>query len=137
MDEKSLCSRKLWFRHYYQCRPIPPPHVRLLEVHINGIRSITIDITESKIHISYSENHDSTLMLVLYYFYMSVLPTLADIIAKDNTFSITSPFDFTKLQRIVFASHRLAAFRSQCQWTRIFLVNCSARTSARHKMYNK
>ena len=37
--------------------------LRMLEVHINGIRGITIHIIESKIHISYFENHDSTLML--------------------------------------------------------------------------
>ena len=36
---------------------------RGLEVHINDIMGI----------ISYSENHDSTLMLVFYYFYMSPL----------------------------------------------------------------
>ena len=43
---------------------------------------ITIHITETKIHISYSENHDATLMLVFYYFYVSTLPTHAHIIAK-------------------------------------------------------
>ena len=95
MNEKSLCSRKLWFRHYYHCRPFPPPHLRVLEVHINGIKSITIHITESNIHISYSENHELTLFF--YYFYMSPLPTLAHSIAKGNTFSISSSFDVTKL----------------------------------------
>jgi hypothetical protein len=65
----------------------------VLDVHINGISSITIHITESRIHIGYSENHDWTLMLVLYYSYISPLPTLADIIAKGNTFSISSAFD--------------------------------------------
>ena len=40
-----------------------------------------IHITETKIHISYSKNHNSTLMLNC--FYMSPLPTHAHIIAKD------------------------------------------------------
>ena len=70
---------------------IPPPPLRVLEVRINDIKDINIHITESKIHISYSENHDST--LCFYYFYMSALPTLA------HTFSISSPFDVTKLQQ--------------------------------------
>ena len=37
-------------------------------------------------------------------------------------------------QKIVLTSHRLAAFRSQCQWIRIFVVNCSVWGI---KMYNK
>ena len=80
----------------------------------------TIHITVSKIHISYSENYDST--LIFYYFYMSPLPTLAYIIAKGSTFSISFPFEVTELQqqKIVLMSHRLAAFRSEYQWTRIF-----------------
>jgi hypothetical protein len=77
--------------------PFPSPPLRELEVHINGIRGITIHIIESKIHISYSENHDSTLFFS--YFYILPLPTLAHIIAKGSTFSISSPFDITKLQK--------------------------------------
>ena len=88
IDEEYQCSRKLRFLHSY-------PEV--LEVHINGIRGITIHITESKIHISYSENHDSTLFF--YYFDMSPLPTLANTIAKCITFSISSRFDATKLKK--------------------------------------
>jgi hypothetical protein len=38
---------------------------------------ITIHITEIKIHISYSKNHDSILVLVFHYFYVSPLPTLS------------------------------------------------------------
>ena len=38
-------------------------------------------------------------MLVFYYFYMSLLPTLARITAKDSTFLISSYFDLTKLQK--------------------------------------
>jgi hypothetical protein len=44
--------------------PFPNP---VLEFHINDIRSITI-------HISYSENHDS-ILLVFYYCYMSPVAT--------------------------------------------------------------
>ena len=95
------------------------PLLRVLELHIKSIRGISIHITEPKIHISCSENHDSTLFFN--YFYMSSLPTLVHTIAKGSTFSISSPFDVTKLQKIVFMSHRQAAFRSR-QWTRIFLT---------------
>jgi hypothetical protein len=56
------------------------PPLQVLEVHINSIMGISIHIIESKIHISYSENHDSTLFL--YYFYISPLPTLDHIVAK-------------------------------------------------------
>ena len=70
------------------------PPLRVLEVHINGFTGITIHITESKIHISYSENHDSTLFF--YYFHMPSIPTLAHTIDKGSTFSISSPFDVTK-----------------------------------------
>ena len=53
---------------------------------------------------------------------MPLLPTLAHIVAKGSIFSISSPFDVTKLQKkMILMSHRLAAFHSQCQWTRIFL----------------
>ena len=45
-----------------------PSTFRVLEVHINDFRGIAM-------HISYSENRDSTLMLVLYYVYMSPLQT--------------------------------------------------------------
>jgi hypothetical protein len=69
----------------------------VLEVHINGVTGKTIHITESRIHISYSENHDSTLFFC--YFSLSFLPTLAYTIAKGSNFSISSPFDVTKLQK--------------------------------------
>ena len=83
----------------------------MLEEHINGITGETIHITESKIHISYYENHDSTLLF--YYFYMSPLPTLAHTIDKGITFLISSRIDVTQLQKqIVLMSHRLAAFHS-------------------------
>ena len=82
-----------------------PPPLQVLEVHINDIRGITI-------HISYSENHDLTLMLVFYYFYMSPLQTSSISLIR-VTFSISSPFDVTKLQKTVLTSNRLAAFRSQ------------------------
>ena len=66
-------------------------------MHLNGKRGITNHITYHKIHISYSEYFDSTLLF--YYFYMSPLPTLAPTMAKGNTFSISSPFDVTKVQK--------------------------------------
>ena len=102
MAQCGCVSRKLRFRHYYQILflqvalfHIPP--LRVLEVQINGIRGITIYITESKIHISYSGNHVSTLFFN--YFYMLPLPTIAHIVAKRSAFSISSPFDVTKLQK--------------------------------------
>ena len=57
---------------------IPPS--RVLEGHINGNRGITIHITESKIDISYSKNHDSTLFF--YCFYMLPLSALAHTIFR-------------------------------------------------------
>ena len=122
MDEEYQCSRKLRLQHYYLWLLLQAAlsHAPPLRVHINGIRGISIHITESNIHISYSENHGSTLFF--YYFYMSPLQTLTHIIAKGSSFSISSPFDITKLQKKnVLMGHRLAAFRSQCQWTRIFI----------------
>ena len=92
MDEKYQCSQKLWFRHYYLWLSL-----QVLEVHIKGIRGITIHITESKIHISYSENHDLTQFS--YYSYLSPFPTLTHTTAKGSTFSISSPFDVKKLQK--------------------------------------
>ena len=65
-------------------------------------------------------------IVIFYYFYLSPLPTLVHIVSKGICFgwvllSISSPFEVTKLQKIVLMSHRLVAFYSQCQWTRIFL----------------
>ena len=102
------------------------PHLLMLDVHINSIRRITIHITESNIHISYSKNYDWTLMLVFYYFFTCHLfqPSSISLLRVGNTFSISSPFDATKLQKIVLTSHRLAAshlmdmhIRSQLQCT--------------------
>jgi hypothetical protein len=78
-------------------RPFPYPSFTGPRGAYQQHKGITIHITESNIHISYSENHDSTLFF--YYFYMSPLPTLAHIIVKGSTFSISSPFDITKLQK--------------------------------------
>ena len=95
------------------------PSLWVLDVDINGITVITTHITESKIHISYSETHDSTLFL--HYFYMSSLPTLAHTIVKGSIFrSVVLP-RLQNYKKIVLLSHRLSAFRSQCQWTRIFI----------------
>ena len=62
------------------CPAVRPPI--LPSIHLNSIRDIIIHITESKIHISYSENLDSTLILIFYYFTCHPFPTLARIIAK-------------------------------------------------------
>ena len=40
-----------------------------------------------------------TTNVVFYYLYMSPLPTLVHIIAKGNTFLISSPFNVTNLQK--------------------------------------
>ena len=48
-------------------------------------------------------------------------PSSISLLKIGNTFSISSLFDATKLQKIVLMSHRLAAFHSQCQCTRIFI----------------
>ena len=64
--------------YFYRSPSTIPP----LRVQVNSIRSISIHITESKIHISYSRNQDSTLFF--YYFYMSPLPTLVHIVAKSR-----------------------------------------------------
>ena len=100
VDGEYQCSRKLRFRHYYLWLflQVALPHIPplwVLEVHINDITRITIYITDSKIHFNYSENHDSPLFF--YYFYVSILPTLAHTIAKGSTFSISSLFDLTNL----------------------------------------
>ena len=86
------------------------------------LQGISIHITESKIHNSYLKNHDSTLMLSSVIFtYHPFQPSSILLLRVGNTFSISSPFGVTKLQKIVLMSHRLAAFHCQCSWTRIFL----------------
>jgi hypothetical protein len=72
----------LWLFLQVALSHIPP--LRVLEVHLNGIRGITIHITVPKIHISYSENNDSTLFF--YYFNVSPVPTLAHTIAKGTNY---------------------------------------------------
>ena len=125
MNKEYQCSRKLQFRHYYlilflQVTLSHTPHLRVLEVHINGIRGITIHITETKIHISYSENHDSILMLSSIVFTCHPFQPLSiSLLRVGNTFLIS--FNVTKLQKIVLMSW-LAAFHSQCQWTRTHIL---------------
>ena len=85
---------------------------------VNGIRGITIHITESKIHISYSENHDSTLILLLFLchpFEPSLVSLLRVVLFRSVFLSM-----LLNLKINVLTSHRLAFFRSQCQWIRIF-----------------
>ena len=69
-------------------------------------------------HINYSKNHYSTLMLT-YYLYLSTPPTLARIIAKGSTSSINSPLDVSKLHKNCLDLSSTGSFPFQCQWTRI------------------
>ena len=92
-------------------------------MHIIDIRGITIHITQFKIHISYLRNHDSALMLSSIVFTCHPFqPSSISFLRVGNTFSISSPFDITKLRKIVLMPHWLAVFHSQCQWTRILLL---------------
>ena len=94
----------------------------MLKLHINGIRFKNIHIIESKIYISYLKHHDSTLMLSSIIFTCHPFqPSSISLLRVGNTFSISSPLDVTKLQKIGLMPHRLAAFHCQCQWTHIFL----------------
>ena len=68
MDEKSLCSWKLCFLQYYQCRLFPPPHSTGAGDAHKRHQEYNLHITVSKLHISCSENHDWTLLLVFYCF---------------------------------------------------------------------
>jgi hypothetical protein len=64
---------------YFYRSPFPTSHLYgCLEVLINDIRGITTHITESKIHISYSENHESSLMsLILHVTPSNPLPIIS------------------------------------------------------------
>jgi hypothetical protein len=74
--------------------------LRVLEVHINDIMGISIHITESKIHISYLKHHDSTLMMSSIVFTChSFQPSSISLLRVGNTFSISSPFDVSQLQK--------------------------------------
>ena len=88
-----------------------PTHPRVLEVHINDIRDITT-------HTSYSENHDSILILVFYYFFMSPLQTSSISLLRVILFRSVLLSMSLNHKKIVLMYHRLAA---QCQWTRVFV----------------
>ena len=49
-------------------------------------------------------------------------PLSISLLRVGNPFLISSPFDVTKLQKIILMFHRLTAFHSQCQWTRIHIL---------------
>ena len=67
------------------------------------------------------KKHDSTLMLFSVIFTCHPFQP-SSISLLRVYFLISSPFNVTKLQKkVVLMSHWLAAFHSQCQWTRIFL----------------
>ena len=125
LDEKSQCSQKLRFRHYYQWL--------LLQIVLHNTPIFTGAWGEHK-HQEYNYSHHRTQNSyqlfrkpsfdtnVGFLLFLHVTPSnLLDIIAKDITFSVSGPVDVTKLQKTVLSSHRLADFRSQCQWTRIFV----------------
>ena len=61
----SQCSRKLWFRHYYQWifLQVALP-LWVLEVHINVITGVTIRITESKFKISWFDTIVGLLLFI-------------------------------------------------------------------------
>ena len=65
--------------------------------------------------------YDSILMLVFYYFYMSPLATLIHIIAKVVLFRSDLLSMLLNYKKKIVFSHRVAAFHSQCQWTRILV----------------
>ena len=101
-------------------------------MHINGIRGITIHITEFKIHISILKTiiqHYSSIIFTYHPFQPSSIALLKVIFFL----SVLLLMLLNYKRKNVLTSHRLAAFRSQCQWTRIFVVNCSVRTCVRHK----
>ena len=92
---------KLRFQHYYlwlylQGAFSHNPPLQVLEVHINSITGINIHITESKIHISYSEN-----MIRHYYIIFTCHPFHPSPISllRVVLFFISTPFDITKLQK--------------------------------------
>jgi hypothetical protein len=95
-----MISKVLLVIIFTGCLLPPPSSLRVLEVHINGIRGICIHIIESKIHISYLRNHDSTLMLSsIICKYHSFQPSSISLLRVGNTFSIISPFDITNSQK--------------------------------------
>ena len=122
MDEEYQCSQKTAVSTLLSViistgRPFPQPTLQVQKVHINGIMGTTILINESIIHISYSENHDS--ILFFYYFYMSPFQPSPTPLLRVVIFRSVLLLMLQNYIRIVLISHRLAAFRSQCEWTRI------------------
>ena len=89
-------------------RHVPPPPLR---VHINGFRSISIHITESKIYISNFKNHDSTLMLSSIIFTCHPFqPSSISLLRVGNTFRSVLFLMLLNYKKIILRSHRLAAF---------------------------
>ena len=96
---KTIVSRVLSLTIFTGSHLQPPP-LRVLEVHINDIRGIYFHITESKIHISYLRNYDLTLILSSIIFTCHPFQPLSiSLLRVGSTFSISSPFDITKLQK--------------------------------------
>ena len=125
MDEKSQCSWKLWFWHYYQIifTGQPFPHPTFTGARRAHKRHLGYKNSYHRVQNSYQLFRkpwlDTKVCLLLF---LHVTPSnFVHIIAKGNTFLINSPLDVTKLQTIVLRSHRLAAFHSQCQWAYILV----------------
>ena len=112
----SQCSRNLRSRRCYHWLFLPPSSLRVLEVHICGIRGI------------YSSKFISAIRKTMFRYYFSIIftchafePSSISFLRVGNTFSNSSPFDVTRLQNKVLMSHRMTVLHSQCQWKRICL----------------
>ena len=85
---RSPCHALLWHSVVTWMRKISVPENQGFDTIIcdqgYNYSFITIHNTASKIHISYSEIHDS--ILFFYYLFMSPLPTLTHTIAKGSAF---------------------------------------------------
>ena len=125
MDEEYQCSRKLGIRHYYlwlflqvALSHIPP--LGVLVVHINGIRGITIHITDPPKFISAVPKtmirHHSSIFSICHPF--QPLPILLLRIVVFRSVLVLMSLNYNK---IVLMCHRLGVFGSQCQWIRIFI----------------
>ena len=116
MDEEYQCSRKLRFQQYYLC---------FIFSGARDKRHQGYNYSYHRVQNSYQlfkKNHYLTLMLYSNIFTCHPFqPSSISLLRVGNAFSISSLFDVTKLQKNVLMCHRLAAFHSQCQWTRIFI----------------
>jgi hypothetical protein len=108
---------KLRFRHHYlwlflQVFLFHTPPLRVLDVY-----GITYNYSYHRVQNSYQLFRKP----YFYYFYMSSLPTLAHTLLRVVLFRSVLLLMLQNYKKIVLISHRLAAFRPQCQWVRIFI----------------